>query len=452
MRKAAESPVLDLFRAQPASPEDEAAFEAHRIAHVALYGRTTALVLNVLHLLWWPTDMLLLPMDSAVRAGMNWFRATTFTNHSVFFVLLWLPALRRYAVPLAVLGVLISCVFMGIGMAHLGPLDQPYFHLTYITPIAVAGFPLRPLQRIVTSVLIAATLYAGYFSIRPEEIHSRFIGVSLGCMLFAVAAAVACGQILFVLMRRTFLSERALERSAEALRDYGERLEDKVAERGAELRRLAAHLERLSEEERGRMSRELHDELGQQLTAMRYTISSARGRVRAEPERVEAGLGELEDSLAQLAGTVRNLVSELRPRILDDLGLGPAVQWLTEQTEERAGIPCDLESSIDPAVTVRPALAIAVFRIVQESLTNAMRHAGARRLRVVLTVDATGLRARIEDNGRGLDPARPSSRGMGLLGMRERARAHGGRLEIAGRPGAGTTVSVELPLTGGEEP
>src|SRR5438045_3349501 len=115
MAKMAESPVLDLFRSPPAPPEDEAAFEAHRIAHVA-------------------------------------------------------------------------------------------------------RFPLRPLQRIVTSLLIAATLSTAYLVTRPSEIHSPLIGVSFGCLLFAVAAAVACGQILFVLMRRTFLSERALERSAAALR------------------------------------------------------------------------------------------------------------------------------------------------------------------------------------------------------------------------------------------
>jgi two-component system, NarL family, sensor histidine kinase UhpB len=139
-------------------------------------------------------------------------------------------------------------------------------------------------------------------------------------------------------------------------------------------------------------------------------------------------------------------VTELRPPILDDAGLGGAVDWLVERTRQRCGLPCDLSLSIDASAPVDHDRATAVFRIVQESLTNAIRHANARRLAVALEVDGEGVRARVEDDGCGTAPLYVGGTGMGVLGMRERARAHGGRFTIESRPGVGTTVSVHLPL------
>src|SRR5262249_54513829 len=155
-----------------------------------------------------------------------------------------------------------------------------------------------------------------------------------GCMVFAVAASTCAGVLLFIQTRSTFLHERALARSAEALKGYSEHLEDRVEEHVEQIRRLAAHVERASESERTRISRELHDELGQQITAMRYTLSFVRARFHKDPEGARARLADLEAILAEVAAAVRALVSDLGPPIFDKGGLGAAVEWLVQRTRQ----------------------------------------------------------------------------------------------------------------------
>jgi signal transduction histidine kinase len=444
-------PLLDTFRSPRASAEDEAAFEAYVIERVAIYGSMMALVLDVLLLAWWPTDALLLAPDPTIRAAMRWFRATTLVNHGVFFVLLSLPALRRWSIPLFALGAVISSVLLGAAMARSGTLDQPFFYMTYFAPLVTIAIPLRLRTRIAANLLIGAAVTAAYLVARPAEIASPFLGTAAGCMVFAVVASTFNGVLLFITTRSTFLHERALARSAEALKGHSEHLEERVDAQVEQIRRLAAHVEQASEAERARISRELHDEMGQQITALRYTLSFVRARFHEDPQRARATLADLEAILADLAASVRRLVSDLRPPVLDD-GLGAAVEWLVERTRQRSGLPCDLSISIDDSAPVGPDLANAAFRIVQESLTNAVRHAGAGGIAVALEVDGGAVRARITDDGCGTAPPCVGGPGMGILGMRERARAHGGRFAIESRPGAGTVVSVELPLAAEARP
>ncbi len=439
-------PLLDTFRSPRASTEDETTFDAYLLSRVAIYGCAAALLLNALQLLWWPTDALLLAPDATIRAAMSWFRGTCFLNHCVFIVLLSLPALRRWSVHLFVLGALIDSALLGVAMARSGTLAQPFFYMTYLTPMATVAIPLRLRPRIVANALIGATISFAYLATRPAELASPFLGTAAGCMVFAVVISTCYGVLLFILTRSTFLNERALGRSAEALKGYSEHLEVRVEEHVAQIRRLAVHVERASESERARISRELHDELGQQITAMRYTLSFVRARFHKDPASARARLADLEAILAELALGVRHLVSELRPPILDEGGLGVAIDGLVQRTRQRSGLPCELSLSIDASAQVGPDLATAAFRIVQESLTNAVRHANARRLFVALEVDGGGVRARVEDDGCGTAPLYVGGAGMGVLGMRERARSHGGQFTIESRPGAGTMVSVHLPL------
>ncbi|MFT3775448.1 MAG: sensor histidine kinase [Minicystis sp.] len=445
-------PILDIFRSPRASVEDEAAFEADCVSRVAVYGCAAALLLNALDLLWWPTDAFLLNPDPTVRAAMGWFRATSFVNHAVFFVLLSRPALRRASVLLFGLAAVISSALLGVAMARSGRLEQPFFYMTYLAPMATVAIPLRLPQRISVCFFMGVAISLAYLVVRPADLRSPFLGTALGCMFFAVATAISYGHLLFLVTRSAFLSERGLARSAEALKGYSEDLEGRVGEHTRQIRRLAAHIDRAAEEERARLSRELHDELGQQISAMRYTLSYVRARFEKDPRGAQERLAELEQILGELAAGVRDLVCDLYPRVLDDRGLGPAVAWLVERARERSGLRCEISLSVDAAVAVRRDVAGAAFRIVQESLTNVARHARATRVCVALEVDHDGVRALVEDDGCGVGPVHAGSGGMGLLGMRERARAHGGRLEIVGRPGAGTAVSVHLPLAPGDTP
>jgi PAS domain S-box-containing protein len=213
------------------------------------------------------------------------------------------------------------------------------------------------------------------------------------------------------------------------------------------LRELAAHQESIREEERSRIAHEVHDELGQQLTALKLDVSLLRLKYGELPG-ISDKLDEMRQLVERTIMTVRHVASNLRPAALD-LGLVAALEWLIEEFGRHADIDCVLHV-LAREVPVEGEQATAVFRIVQESLTNVRRHSGANEVEIALNVSQGQLQVRVTDNGVGFDPAVVRSKHtFGLFGMRERALFMGGSLRIDSVPGAGTTVLIQLPLTGG---
>jgi signal transduction histidine kinase len=260
---------------------------------------------------------------------------------------------------------------------------------------------------------------------------------------------------------RQHLSELVEARTAQ-LRDANARLEEEVAERekvADELRRsreklrdLASHLQSVREREQAEIAREIHDELGQALTALKLDLhwagqQLAAGSFAAAAERI-AALSKAIDATVQ---SVRRISSELRPKLLDDLGLSAALEWQAREFEQRARVACRIRSEPDDIV-LDADRSTALFRIFQETLTNVARHAHATRVDVVLTNFEGKVEMTVTDDGEGIRPEQVSDRrSLGLLGMRERARSLGGRLEINGRKGRGTTVRVSIPCAAGAD-
>jgi PAS domain S-box-containing protein len=227
------------------------------------------------------------------------------------------------------------------------------------------------------------------------------------------------------------------------------RHDEEISRSREELRALAARLQSVREDERTRISREVHDELGQALTGLRLDLSWLRGRLKDRPElaeRVHSAVTRIDGTI----DTVRRIATELRPSVLDHLGLLAAVEWQAQEFEKRTGIPVRLElSSAHPALD--DARATTVFRILQESLTNVARHAGANRVHIALALGLDAVTLRVADDGRGISEAeRTSLRSLGLVGIRERAIACGGECTIEGHVGQGTTVNARIPLGGKE--
>lgn len=213
----------------------------------------------------------------------------------------------------------------------------------------------------------------------------------------------------------------------------------------AELRALAAHLQDVREEERAHLSREVHDTLGQQLTAIRYAVGWFGRRLAEDPDaqrRLEDARALIDETIAQ----VRRIAADLRPGVLDDFGLATATEWYAERFAERTGLEIAVTESGD-ASGVPGEVETAAFRIVQEALTNVARHANASRVEISVQASPEALHVRVADDGVGLDPdALVGRRSLGVVGMRERARAQGGALTIEGTPGRGAAVSVSFPL------
>ena len=211
------------------------------------------------------------------------------------------------------------------------------------------------------------------------------------------------------------------------------------------LRALAARLQTAREEERTRVAREIHDELGQALTAIKIELNAL---LPEPPTAEESSLQRRQSLLKLLDGTihsVRRIATELRPVLLDDLGLAAAVEWAVEEFQTRTGIECYL-SIPDGDIALDGDRATALFRILQEALTNVARHAQATQV-VVRLAEADGeLTLAVRDNGRGTPKEQlVSHRSLGILGMRERALVLGGQFDIASRASDGTTVTVRIP-------
>ena len=206
-------------------------------------------------------------------------------------------------------------------------------------------------------------------------------------------------------------------------------------------RALTARVEQAREAERTRIARELHDELGSALTGLKYGIASAGQRGQGQAKQL-SDLAALVDSTMDL---VRHLAFELRPPELDHGGLLGAVLSLAADFETRTGIECNVLGSSD-AASVAPPMATALFRVIQESLTNVARHAWATRVTITLEDEVDHFVAMVADDGRGIDPAiEHKHRSLGLVGMRERVNAVAGEFSIQGEPGQGTVVLVRVP-------
>jgi PAS domain S-box-containing protein len=222
------------------------------------------------------------------------------------------------------------------------------------------------------------------------------------------------------------------------------RVEENLRQSREQLRALAAHLQTLREEQSVLIAREIHDELGQAMTAMKLDLTWLQKRLSSSPalhEKVSA----IAKHIDVLIEAMQRICSELRPSMLDDLGLVSAFESYSEQFEQRTGLHCGLELPTED-FTLDPARTTAVFRIFQEALTNIARHARATQVRVCLRTAGHGLQLEITDNGRGITPAELTSpKSFGLVGMRERVLALGGHINIRGVAGHGTTVTVTIP-------
>jgi PAS domain S-box-containing protein len=314
--------------------------------------------------------------------------------------------------------------------------------------------------------LIANLAFLSYRRMRPDEVVGRLVPELLGQDYFdrfVKAKLQEClqGKVVKFDLAYTYpeLGRRDLfatyipiegpsgvDRIAVVLEDITER---KVAERELqrsfqELQALNARLQSVREEERTSLARELHDRLGQALTAIRIDLAAVKVLAAGDP--VSAKIASIVRLVDETIHAVRRISTELRPGILDDLGLVAALEWAAEDFQARTGVPCQVSlPAADPALD--PDRATAFFRIFQETMTNIARHAGATQVRIRVSQEPGHLLLEVRDNGRGIGQEQlTASTSLGILGMRERALLLGGEFTIAGDPGGGTIVHVRIPI------
>jgi signal transduction histidine kinase len=267
----------------------------------------------------------------------------------------------------------------------------------------------------------------------------------LGARDYILRTGDYLAQVVFSLshgLRRAELARRNAQLSRE-LAAMNRSLEAQVETRTAELHALSLRLLRVQENERRDIARELHDQIGQMLTGLKLQLEAAAAEASAPvKERLLETLGLAQDLLSR----TREMTLQLRPRLLDDLGLQPALEWHLELFQRQTGIAVASEFSLPPA-RLPGELETTIFRVVQEALTNVARHSGGKAAQVTVVTDDAHILTEITDRGRGFDleQVRAKSNSLGLAGMGERVTLAGGKIELFSSPGKGTRVHASFP-------
>jgi PAS domain S-box-containing protein len=280
---------------------------------------------------------------------------------------------------------------------------------------------------ICTPILSSFGEVLGYFDIRNKHDAEGFT-ISDQDMLMALAPAASIAIQNALAYQQRLAAEADLQESYERLRA------------------LAANLELVREEERTQIARELHDQLGQALTAMKFDLAWLTDRLGKTDTTLAQKAKAVTTQMDTMIKTVRRIATELRPGMLDDLGLAASIEWQAHDFEKRTGIACEVSAPAELLPLTR-AQSLALFRIFQEALTNVARHANAHQIEVQLAATLETATLQVHDDGRGIQAGKIAGRhSLGLLGMRERAQRLGGTFDIQSVPGDGTLVTVSIPL------
>lgn len=408
------------------------------------HARIVSAVVLAMTLVWWPSDRFVFREVPELLSQMHRWRIGIALASGLFVVLPRPPIIRRYIFWIFCISTSACCFTAGSTAAMLGGPNTPWLHMLYIMPLATITLPLPLGQRALLTGLVATVTVGGYFVPHPEHLASPFVIMVWSFMFCVCLLSVWFGNGQYLLSRENF-------RQAQELSEHGRLLETRVVERTRELRRLVAHVETAREAERARIARELHDELGQELSALRFALGFARKRYAADPAAISTNLSDLENLIKRTTITTRNLVADLRPRVLDELGFEAAARWLIERTQQRSELACRLKIVNGGVLNnLHGDVATAAFRVLQEALTNTVRHAQAHNIEVELQAHDDVLELCIADDGIGVAAGQAhlshSGGHFGLISMRERGHALGGNVEVNERQGGGTEVRCRLPL------
>lgn len=442
------SPRVDLARrVWPEAglpPDDDPAWTPARawlreVAWTALRLYVVALFLAVV--LGWPTDLVLLQGDPVVRGQMTTWRLGT-----VALMAAWVLVGTRLVDPrrqvalwsAAYAGSLTLWTAWAVGRS--GGFDSPWPYYLYFALTSLLPVPSWSVDRGAVLAAIAAAIATGFLVLHPEHRADPRVPDAMMFLVTVTGLTMVLGEVVLVAALAFFFQRRRLEAVSASLSDLNRDLDERLRARTADLRALARHLVDAQEHERNRIAGELHDELRQQLAAIRFVI---RAWKRSEDRPAEV-LADVDALVATASESVRRLAHSLRPLALEQVGLTAACASLVGTMCAPAGLAHDLttEGDLDG---LDPEVGVTVYRVLHEALTNITRHAKAHSVDVVLSRGPEGVCLTVQDDGVGLGDATP---GHGLVGMRERARSAGGRLTLGAVDGGGTEVRLDLPAGG----
>ncbi len=378
--------------------------------------------------LMWPLDALMFDTREQLAAAGMWRTGTIALNLFALVVARWLRTAPRYVyVTVGALAVANAC---GVGafLGAVGTGGDLWLPASYAVPLAVLPLLMPLWHRAVLTSAVSVACVAVYLLVADVTVDAQLASTLL-TLGMVTAMSVALGHMYYRVVRDDYTRREDL---AQQLRD-----------RTDGLRRLLSRFDDAQRDERRRISHELHDELAQALTALRLEVSLALRTTDKDSDGYGV-LVRVDGLIDELLNAKNRLLAALRPAMVEQVGLAGAIVAHAREVAARAGLEVDV--AVEPErMPVDPETATAAFRTVQEALTNVVKHANATKVCVTVHYSDRGVEVEIADDGAGFDPDAIAATSFGLLGIRERAGAIGGRVNIDTEPGHGTIVSVELP-------
>lgn len=424
------------------SLDDEAALKEHLRAVILRNSLVSGPSLTLATIVTWPTDHWLLSPERAALLGR--LRLGELVVFGATSALLLVPSIAKRPMVVVTPAMFAGMCIVNWYSAKMGDLDSPWFALNYLAVVATVVVPTARWPRVALLAFGALAIAASYLWTRPSALLNPLLGSTALIFLFALLCSYTVGGLVYSLYERGFRSERQLAQ-------LNLSLASKVRDQTSDLQRLAADLDTARERERLVLAHTVHDELGQELAALRFAVGLARDRYEKNPANIGANLDALSSLVADIGTSTQQLVAELRPKILEDQGLHAALEWFAKRSRERFALDVVLEA--DGAISdIAPSSALIAFRCVQEAMTNAVRHGEARAVSIRARCDEDWFELEFVDDGRGFDVEHAprtsmSLGGTGLISLRERALGAGGEFVVRSSLGAGTRLSLRLPRT-----
>ncbi len=419
------------------------AFDEHTRRQTAVYFRWLGLAISGAALLWWPTDWIVYADEPRARWAMGVFRATLIVvTVGLAFTIPYIEWFRRRAHYVAVACTLIDLSFAGWMAAEAGHGDPFWLTFGYAAPL-FAVLLLLPLPgRALATLSAVGAFYTAWLAHPATTIDAPNALAVLSFMVFCALISIGIGHGFYVLMRRDFHLRRQIERQRASLAKLADRLENRVADQTRSLTKMHHRAQHIRAEQRVELARDLHDGLGQELTSLRLLVGL--GHHLDQEEDPGELLVEVDGQVARVQQSLRRVLRALRPQKLDELGLPEALSELAGQLARRSGLSITLTRSEDLPEILPTDLSVALYRIAQEGLTNAIRHARARKVSLRLETGPGTLIFRVQDDGIGIPSERHLS-GLGTQGIVERAEALGGQVRWHHQDGTCLTVTFPLP-------
>ncbi len=426
----------------PHTDSDNAAFAEHTRTLTIQHFRWLGLALAAAALVWWPVDWWLYADQPETQATLARFRSLIIALDLTLVVVLPRIAIaREHAHSTAIGASALNLAIAGWTLGAVGHGDPVWLAQGYLLPM-FAVLLLVPLRVRVPATLAYSVVLAGFWGMHPNSgWEGHRVGTVLSYLVFSTALAIGVGHLVYVLTRRSFHLRRQVERQHASLAELAEHLEHRVAEQTRALRALHASAQSVRAEERASLARDLHDDLGQELTSLRLLVGV--GRQVSEDNATINILEELEGQVARLQQSLRRLLVVLQPQDLEKLGLTEALRQLVHELQRLSGLSIHLEVGPLLPLPLPADHETALYRIAHEGLTNAVRHARARTVRVELDGDPLSVRLVVEDDGIGIPPDAIGT-GVGTRSILERVAPFRGSATWTGD--TGTRLAIELPL------